>query len=369
MKNKESIKFFSLKRLDATGCKYRIAFGERSNGKTYAVLNKIIVNYVNNNKQGAYIRRWEDDLKGKRGSNLFASHVRNGVISKLTHGMWTDVIYRSFCWYFARKGDSGDIVIDDKPFCFGFALTTMEHDKGTAYPDVTIIFFDEFLTRRTYLPDEFVYFMNTLSTIIRYRTDVVVYMMGNTVNKYCPYFAEMGLKHASKMMQGDLEVYKYGNSELSVAIEYASGVSEDGKPSDVYFAFDNPKLQMITGGVWEMAIYPHCPHKYSKSDIVALAFIVFDGDTLQCEVVRCDNEEFMFIHRKSTDIQDEKRDIIYSPKIMPYPNWRRRVTQPQTKFDKKFYSIFQREKVFYQDNEVGEIVRNYLQWCRTERNV
>ena len=31
---------------------------------------------------------------------------------------------------------------------------------------------------------------------------------------------------------------------------------------DVYFAFNNPKLQMITSGAWEMAIYPHNKVKY-----------------------------------------------------------------------------------------------------------
>ena len=58
-------------------------------------------------------------------------------------------------------------IAQDEPFCYAFALSDMEHDKSTAYPRVNTIVFDEFLTRQIYLQDEFVVFMNVLSTIIR----------------------------------------------------------------------------------------------------------------------------------------------------------------------------------------------------------
>ena len=59
------------------------------------------------------------------------------------------------------------------------------------------ILFDEFITRSMYLPDEFVIFTNVLSTIIRDRNNVKIFMCGNTVNKYCPYYKEMGLNNVS----------------------------------------------------------------------------------------------------------------------------------------------------------------------------
>ncbi|MFV3037454.1 phage DNA encapsidation protein, partial [Klebsiella pneumoniae] len=101
------------------------------------------------------------------------------------------------------------------------------HDKSTSFPDIDLIIFDEFLTNRLYLNDEFILFMNTVSTIVRRREDVKIYMLGNTVNKYCPYFAEMGLEHIPKMTQGTIDVYAYGNSDLTVAVEYCK--SPDSK--------------------------------------------------------------------------------------------------------------------------------------------
>src|SRR5690606_4040116 len=108
-------------------------------------------------------------------------------------------------------------------------LSDTEHNKSISYPRVEIIFFDEFITKHLYLNDEFILFMNTISTIVRQRTNVTIYMCGNTVDKYCPYFKEMGLNHVHKMEQGTIDVYRYGNSKLTVAVEYCASTKRKKK--------------------------------------------------------------------------------------------------------------------------------------------
>ena len=138
---------------------------------------------------------------------------------------------------------------------YTFALSDGEHDKSTSFPNIKTIVFDEFLTNKVYLNDEFVLFMNTVSTIVRRREDVRIYMLGNTVNKYCPYFQEMGLEHIQKMVQGTIDIYAYGESTLTVAVEYCANAQTEARPTaHKYFAFNNPKLAMITGGAWEINI-------------------------------------------------------------------------------------------------------------------
>lgn len=358
------MKFYSLKRILAKKAKYNMIFGERSNGKTYAVTKYAIENFAKTGKQLALVRRWRDDFIGKRGKVMFDGLVKNDEISRATKGEWTDIYYYSSCWYFCKYDGDGKRVLHERPFCYAFALTSMEHDKSTSYPDVTTVLFDEFLTRSAYLPDEFVLFMNVLSTIIRYRDDVTIFMLGNTVNKYCPYFKEMGLTHVQKMEQGDIDVYKYGNSSLTVAVEYAAGTAgRKGKESDGYFAFDNPKLQMITHGTWEIDIYPHLPKKYRPKDIVFTYFIVFEENILQCEIVSLNNMVFTYIHRKTTPIKDEEMDTVFTLEYDARFNFHRKITKPITKMEKRVAEFFVRDKVFYQDNEVGEIVRNYLIAC------
>lgn len=355
-------KFYSLKNILDKNAQYNVIFGERSNGKTYSVLKYGLEKFCKTGEQMALIRRWREDFIGKRGSSMFQALVTNHEIERLTNGEYTDIYYYASRWFLCKYDEKGNRILNEKPLAFGFSLGSMEHDKSTSYPEITTILFDEFLTRTMYLPDEFVLFMNVISTIIRHRTNVKIFMLGNTVNKYCPYFNEMGLKHIKEMKQGDIDVYCYGDSDLKVAVEYCKA-NKQGKKSDTYFAFDNPKLSMITGGAWELNIYPHCPIKYAPKDIKFTYFIIFDSETLQCEIIRKDKNDFTFIHRKTTPLKDIEKDLIYSTDYMPLPNWKRKINKPTTELEKKIVSYFIKDKVFYQDNDTGEIVRNYLIWC------
>jgi hypothetical protein len=189
-------------------------------------------------------------------------------------------------------------------------------------------------------------------------------MLANTVNKYSPYFQEMGIKHVDKMKQGDIDIYEYGETSLKVAIEYCENNNKEGKPSDIYFAFDNPKLQMITGGAWELAIYPHCPCKFTPKNIIFTYFILWEQITLQCEVVKVDKDIFTFIHLKTTPLHDDSKDLIYCPEQNVRRNWNRKITNARNRKEQNVQWFFKAEKVFYQNNEVGEAVRNYLNWCK-----
>lgn len=362
------MKFYSLKNILNKQAQYNVIFGERSNGKTFAVLELGLKKYLKDGSQLGLIRRWEEDFKGKRANTLYDGLIKEDRIRKLTQGEWTGISYYSGRWYLSRWDDDlNKTVKSEDPIAYAFALTGMEHDKSTSYPRIKTIMFDEFLTRKLYLPDEFVTFMNVVSTIVRHRDDISIFMLGNTVNQYSPYFTEMGLKHVKKMKQGDIDIYTYGESGLRVAVEYADSPSKKGKPSDLYFAFDNPKLHMITGGVWEIAIYPHCPCKFTNKEIVYIYFIQFESDLLQCEIVQHEDLFFTYIHRKTTPLRDDTKDLIFNPVHSPRPNHKRKITKPVTLLDKKITEFYINDKVFYQDNEIGEVVRNYLNWCKTAR--
>lgn len=363
---KSKYKYYSLDKIDARNAHYSIIIGERSNGKTYACLQRIVENYFKNGKEGAIIRRWQDDFKSKRGQMMFAALSENGVISKLSGGAWDHVDYYAGRFYMAcyMVDDSGikKSIKEDKPFCYAFALSAMEHDKSTSYPNVTCIVFDEMITRDSYFNDEFVIFMNTISTICRLRKDVKIYMLGNTINKTCPYFNEMGI-NVKNMKPGDIDVYRYGDSELRVAIEYADNKNSKDKESNVLFAFNNPKLAMISHGSWEIDIYPHLPMRYKTTDILFTYFIVWEGDILQCEIIQTDDCIFTYIHRKTSEIKDPDRDIVFTTEFSPRPNYYRNIKRSCDNLSKRINSFFSKYKIFYQDNEVGEIIRNYCVWC------
>ena len=214
-------KYYSLKNILKTNAVYNVIIGGRSNGKTYACHDYAINEYWKHGRQCALIRRYRDDFMGKRGTVMFDAQIASGNIEKITDGLWSEVYFYRSAWYLARHDENGELIHDERPFCIAFSLASMEHDKSTSFPGIGTVIFDEFITRTLYLKDEFVLFMNVLSTIIRHRTDVKIFMIGNTVNKYCPYFKEMGLTHIKDMKPGNIDVYTYGESKLTVAVEYS----------------------------------------------------------------------------------------------------------------------------------------------------
>ena len=82
------MKYYSLKNILSKNCDYNLIIGERSNGKTYACLKYGLEQYVNSGyvKQFAYVRRWKEDVTGRRADAVFTSIVQNNEIFKLTDG-------------------------------------------------------------------------------------------------------------------------------------------------------------------------------------------------------------------------------------------------------------------------------------------
>lgn len=367
-KNKSKKKkkgYYDISHILQADAQYNLIIGERSNGKTYGALKHAIDEYFNGNGgQLGIIRRWQEDIRGNRASDIFSALMENDEISYLSNGEFTGIKYYASKFYFCNYNEDGKPIYNENDiFAHAFALSDTEHNKSISYPRIKTIVFDEFLTRGTYLPDEFVLFMNTISTIVRQRRDVSIFMLGNTVNKFSPYFKEMGLSHIPNMKQGTIDIYSYGDSDLRVAVEYCATMNKS-KGSNVYFAFDNPKLNMITSGAWELDLYPHIPVKYGHRDIDLIYFIKFDDNIYQCEVVEKDGEMFTYIHDKTTPIKDDDNDIIYSLEFSHKMNYARNILKPVTELGKSIKWFFVTDKVFYQDNSVGDAINNYLKYCR-----
>lgn len=342
---------------------YYVVFGERSNGKTYSALAYAVERYIKNGEQFAYVRRYGEDIRKKHLINLFSGHTENGFIDRVSHGVFNSVDYTTSKFYLEKVDEDANRQVAEEPMGFAFDLNSMEHYKSTSFPRITTIIFDEFMSRTGYLPNEWVLFANTLSTIIRHRSDVKILMLGNTVNKYCPYFQEMGLSHIKEQKPGTVDVYHYADTGLEVICEYTgTSVKKGGKASDVYFAFDNPQLKMITSGSWEIAIYPHLNVKIRPKDVIANFFIDFNGDLLHGEVIALDTGVFIFLHAKTTPIKDEDKDIVYSSIPSEKWNYRMCLTKHSDKLSLFIVKCLRENRIFYSTNEVGETFRNYVMW-------
>lgn len=349
---------------------YYILIGQRSNGKTFCILERFIDNWLESKEtmSNAVIRRWDEDFNNSKGTKFFENFVSNAergnIIASKTNNRYNSVEWSRRAWWAVYVNEKGEIErTSPVPIAYAFAISQEGHYKSGGYPRVKDILFDEMVSR-TYLADEFLSFMNLISTIVRLRDDLKIFMCGNTLSGYCPYFSEMGLKNLRQMKQGSIDLYKMGkDGRMKIVVYMTDSITKKGKPSDVYFCFDNPSLQMVTGeSTWELAIYPHCPTKYVPQDVKFVYFIVFDGELLQCEIIEKEKEWFTFIHRKTTPIKDEDESIIFKQDHDFRFNFRRRLTKPTDKIGKFILSFFAMDKVFYQDNEVGDLVNQYIAW-------
>lgn len=346
--------WYSFKRIHKYKALYNIVIGQRSNGKTYAFKQQALENYINKGERCAYIRRFENDIRPKNLAGLFDVHD----IEKLSRGRWNSVKYEKCNFYLAIKVDGKYVQVDDVPFCNVYALNVWESSKGVDNGEVTTICFDEFMTRRAYLTQEFVIFQNVLSSIIRDRDSAVIYMLANTVNKYCPYFKEMGLTHVQDMQQGDIELYTFGDSGLTVAVEMCAE-SSNTKKVKKYYAFDNPQLEMITSGKWEIALYPHPPLSVTKEDIIKKFYIIFNNVTICGDIMKTDKYLFILYHYHTGSHVPDENDIVYLEQHDGLLLHCKYLNEQRTEAHKLIVDLMRSEREFYTNNEVGEIVRNW----------
>ena len=223
---------------------FNLVIGQRGNGKTFGVLKHFLECYKKTKKRFCYIRRWDEDVKAFRMEQLFAP-FRN-VLDELFGEEFT-IQYKQHKFYLVNGNGT-------KIDCIGYvlSLSSSHHTKSIAYTNVGNILYDEFIrmSGEQELKDELSRFDNTLSTIIRGdNTNVVIWMLANTVSKYSPYFLRFGID-INKVEQGSIlvkDIPLETGEVLKVALEYCEFNEEASKKISKYST-----NAMIKSGKWEI---------------------------------------------------------------------------------------------------------------------
>ena len=121
---------------------------------------------------------------------------------------------------------------------------------------------------------------------------------------------------------------------------------------------------MITSGAWELDLYPHIPEKYKPKHVMFSYFIEFNDNIFHAEVVQKGDRTFTYIHEKTTAIKNPDEDLIYSLEYNVKPNYSRNIYKPMNSVQKRVLWYYRNDLVFFQDNEVGDSINNYLSICK-----
>lgn len=362
--------FYSYDKIDKTKALYRIVIGERSNGKSYGFKKKCIDNFLQTGKQFGLIRRFEDDVKPALIQAYFGDmddYLKQEL--KNAYPQYKAVYIEAKQGKFTIKGiDDDNIKYDIGIMGYYFSLNTSIRAKGSQFPDITIIGFEEFMTRERELTDEFSRFINLVSTIIRKRSDVVIYLLGNTVNRRSQLLASMNI-NVTQLKQGEITMfYTYhdnGDIANKIAVEYCRHY-DTPKESEAYFRFNNPREAMIINGEWEVDDYPKFDKEELYSEKIMSGFVFEDSSVRLYGYVTDKGMLYISNARLSSRcnyITLTVGDSHFERRIF---NWRCNVPRINNLI-KKLLWLKTNGKIRYTDNIVGDDFRNFLLECNKIR--
>ena len=369
-------KYFDIRTVlkEVPDANYYMFQGERSNGKTYSALSYALDRFVENGEQFVYVRRHSESVSVKYMRLLFNGNRKTGDLhSHLVKAGYDEIEYYSSVFWVTTTDEKGKS-IRVKPIGYTMSINTWETAKGGSIPEATTIIFDEYLTRKYYLPNEPILFENLVSSIVRERNNVKVIMLANTVSWTCPYYAEWGLNHVRGMSQGTFDTYQTGDGRRKIVVCYTE--HSGPKASDVYFNYDNARSRMITDGTWETAIYPRIPEVLDGWTYGQPAYIQsIDGWCVKLQPAQTpdglpvllvfDNGKTLVTNEPPYVDQRYKDRIIYTDYFYPCANVKLAISKHNDKYTQFILSCLKQGRVFYMNNTVGENVRNYLKFSTT----
>ena len=199
----DTSKYYDGNRTLTHNCLFNFIVGSRTAGKTFWFKKWAIEDFIKNENQFVYVRRYAKELKKSRKKFfddirfLFPDHELKVV------------------------GD--EFIIDDKVAGYCIILSTAKIEKSVPYPFVNKIAFDEFLIEKSnykYLQDDVGSFLNLYETIARpgsEHCDVTAFFLANAITWTNPYFLFFKIKQPTKKDGNDKLIWKNGEILLELS--------------------------------------------------------------------------------------------------------------------------------------------------------
>lgn len=214
--------------------------GERNCGKSYST-EHFIHDFSQMGYEFIYMRRNKDRELKKAKDRLF-----NCVED-------SKIVCDGFDYYWKEDGV--------KRLC-GYGIPLSSVPKGMEFPNVKIIYFDEFtITNRTlrYLPTEFEVFGEFYETVTRRRKDVITIMCGNARDFFSPYSLgwNIALGDGQKRWTSPNKMVKYNMVEVNssalnrsntVAGQLFAGTNYDKSSNNEFIDNDSSNIKKKPAG-------------------------------------------------------------------------------------------------------------------------
>lgn len=150
--------------------------GARGVGKSYSSKRKAIKDFLEKGWQTMVLRRYVQQIE------------------EIKNNYFDDVIQNEFSEYeFKLKGN--EMFIDGKPFCVFKGLNSNAVAKGSAFPNIYNVIYEEFMpdAGEKIIQNEYYKLESALFTIDRGQNRVTLYCLGNNTSFYNPIFDTLKL--------------------------------------------------------------------------------------------------------------------------------------------------------------------------------
>lgn len=354
-------KWYSLDRIKKMDTKYRVIFGERSNGKTYAVKKEVITKYATEKRKFIYVRRKHSMITRKWMIRLFEDINEN------------DFSLNTLGGYIKYSIDNGFYFINEQGELETIGYVTSLDDcytmKGIPFNDIDIIFYDEFIDLDPPMENEISKFMHIVSTVVRKREGVAIYMIANTVSKFSVYYELLGID-PKKLKQGFIYYIKHSLG-ATIAVERCKSMNvlNGEKVTNEYLGFDdNPATDMILFGEWEYDIVNTKKVDnitWNSKRLLLPFYITGNGEVYELSIHLSDNP-VAFVRKINTQNGLVRKDIKYNLSvdssviltnangIVPiYFKFNKLIDEQTLNYWKLFNLCFESKRIIYNSLESG----------------
>lgn len=333
---------------------YVILLGQRSNGKSFAIKEDIIKNYMEKGEEFAYIRRYKEDCRQYMIEEYFSDIIRDRKgeehLKKWTKGKYNYISTWQQSIYLSNIDDSGKVTRGERLGRM-FAVSWATHYKSLSFPNITSAVYEEFVTDEAYLDGEVKRFMNLISTIFR-ESAAKVYLVGNTVSRINPFFSEWQLTRIPKQKINSVDVYNYHyhdengekqTASISVYLTHSTNIN-----SGMFFG---NAAKAITSSVWDTNEQPHLMGDRCDYECIYTMVFIYDRTMFLMEFLKSPEGNYTwFVTPKTTP--PKKNSRIISNKFI-LDNMATVGFNPITEQERVIFNYLKGDKICYSDNLTG----------------
>lgn len=367
-KNTKS-KYYDITELNEQNATYNYILSERSAGKSYQMKKLVIDKNLESGECFFLLRRYAEDIANYLTESYFGDMYH--YIKEASEGRFNSVVVENKCFYLCFLDEDGK-KNDLQRLGYIRSLSQSGRYKSTTYSDVTSIVFEEFIDEKArYLPNEIDAYTSVLSTVAR-DSRLRVYMIGNMLDRTCPYFYHHQLVDVPKQKAGTIAIYKHSTGDynrdtgeeifVTIAVEIPPDTTSK-KTNEMFVG--NTRKNVTKGGSWSESEQPTIKLKDNHIKIYTVFFereyLKFIADFY---IDSISGDCFWWVSSKETPIRLTSNMRLISDRIYNNPMCTNSLT-PLSNREGKMFEYFRHNKVYYSTNLTGTEFKRCLTWFRS----